>query len=67
MKTREEILKQIYMTPKDLKILIPEIGINQCREYIKEIRDEMVEQNMILPSKRNLLVKTKLVRKKFGI
>ena len=67
MKTAEDVLKQKYMTAKDLKIVIPELGINKCREYIKEIRDEMKEQNIMIPATKGMLVQTKLVRKKFGI
>ena len=45
MKTKEEILEQPYITAKDLKILIPNLGINKCVEYIKMIQEEMKEKN----------------------
>ena len=43
MKTREEILQQDYMSAKDLKIIIPSLGVNKCVEYIKMIQKEMEE------------------------
>ena len=67
MKSKEEILNQSYITAQDLKILIPELGINRCIEYIKQIREEMEQKNYYTPKGRQLLALTKLVRKRFGI
>lgn len=67
MKSKEEILNQSYITAKDLKILIPELGINRCVEYIKMIRNEMKEKGYFVPESKEYLALTKLVRKKFGI
>jgi len=67
MKTKEEILNQPYITAKDLKILIPNLGINKCVEYIKMIQEEMKEKNYFVPQTKQYLALTKLVRKKFGI
>lgn len=67
MKTKEEILEQPYITAKDLKILIPNLGINRCVEYIKMIRNEMKEKGYFVPESKEYLALTKLVRKKFGI
>ena len=67
MKNKEEILNQSYITAKDLKILIPELGINRCVEYIKMIRNEMKEKGYVVPKSKEYLALTKLVRKKFGI
>ena len=67
MKTKEEILEQPYITAKDLKILIPNLGINKCVEYIKMIQEEMKEKNYFVPQTKQYLALTKLVRKKFGI
>lgn len=67
MKTKEEILEQSYITAQDLKILIPELGINRCVEYIKMIREEMKEKGYFVPDSKQYLALTKLVRKKFGI
>lgn len=67
MKTKEEILEQLYITPQDLKILIPELGINNCIKVIKQMREEMEKRNMFVPNSRPLLAQTKLVIKKMGI
>lgn len=67
MKTKEEILNQSYITAQDLKLLIPELGINKCVDYIKQIRVEMENKGYFVPRGRQLLALTKLVRKKFGI
>lgn len=66
MKTREEILNQDYMSAKDLKVIIPSLGINKCVEYIKIIQEEMKEKGYFIPQTKEYLVLTKLVRKKFG-
>lgn len=41
MVDREEILKQYYINAKELKILVPSLGINKCREIIKYAREQM--------------------------
>lgn len=66
MKTREQILSQDYMSAKDLKVIIPGLGINKCVEYIKMIRDEMKEKGYFIPETKEYLALTKLVKKKFG-
>lgn len=66
MKTKEEILNSDYMTAKDLKVIIPTLGINKCQNYINEIRDEMRDKNLWVPQSKPYLALTKLVRKKFG-
>ncbi len=67
MKTKEEILNQIYVSAKDLRVLIQGLGINKSVEYIKEIQKEMKEKNYFVPQTKEYLALTKLVRKKFGI
>lgn len=67
MKTREEILQQDYMSAKDLKIIIPSLGINKCVEYIKMIQQEAREKGYFIPQTKEYLALTKLVKKKFGI
>lgn len=66
MKTQEEILNQLYISSQDLKILIPTMGEERCRTYIKEIRKEMEEKKLYVPQTQPLLALTKLVKKKFG-
>lgn len=67
MKTKEEILDQAYITAKDLKILIPTLGINKCVEYIKEFRLEMEVKGYFVPKTKPLVALTKIVRKKLGL
>ncbi len=66
-KTKDEILDQLYMSPQDLKMLMPSVGIDVCRNYINEIREQMKKQNLFVPGGKPKLALTKLVRKKCGI
>ena len=67
MKTKEEILEQSYLSPQDLKILMPTVGIENCRGMIAEVRAEMERKNLFVPKTMPRLALTKLVRKRFGI
>ena len=67
MKSVEEILEQKYISARDLKIIIPNLGINKCVEYIKEIRKEMEEKGYLVPQTKEYIALTKLVRRKFGL
>lgn len=66
-KTKEEILEQLYISPSDLKLLIPEMGIDSCRKYINEFREEMESKGLFVPQTKPRVALTKLVQKKFGI
>lgn len=67
MKTKEEILDQLYISPRDLKLLIPAMGRQSCLKLIKDIREEMEMKKMFVPKSRPLLAQTKMVRKRLGI
>ena len=67
IKTRDEILRQDYVSAKDLRILIKGLGINKSVKYIKMIQEEMKSKNYFIPETKEKLALTKLVRKKFGI
>ena len=41
MKTKEEIFEQSYISAKDLKMLIPSLGINRCVKYINDVQEEI--------------------------
>lgn len=56
-----------YMSAKDLKELIPTLGINKCLYYIKEIQKEMIDNNEFVPKTKPLIVPTEKVLKKFQI
>lgn len=66
MKTKEEILNQMYMSAKDLKAMMPEIGIDSCRQYIAEARKEMEEKEYVVPQGKTKLALTKILKKRFG-
>lgn len=65
-KTAEELLKEHYLSAKDLTIIIPNLKIEKARIYINEIQEEMKEKKIYIPKTRPKIVLTKLVRKKFG-
>lgn len=65
--TKDEILKQAYLSPKDLKMLMPSVGIDTCRKYIYEVREEMREKGYLVPEGKTKLALTKLVVKKLGL
>lgn len=67
LKDKDEILKQPYMSAKDLKMLMPTLGIDVCRTFIDEIRAEMKEKKLFVPETKPRIALTKLVRKKTGI
>ncbi len=66
-KTRDEVLNQDYITPQDLKIIMPTLGINNCIEIIREIRNDMKEQNLFVPNSKPLLALTRVAKKKLGL
>lgn len=66
MKTKEEILDQLYITSADLKILIPTMGIGRCIEEIKEMRKIMEEKGYYVPTSKPFLALTKIAKKRYG-
>ena len=64
-KTKEEILKQLYITAEDLRILMP-IGKVKAIQAINEIREEMIEKGYYIPQTKTHLALTKMVKKKYG-
>lgn len=66
MKTKEEILNQLYITAEDLMILIPTLKYNSSLKYIKEIQEEMEKKKLFIPTSKNKLALTKIAKKKFG-
>ncbi len=67
MKTKDEILNQPYLTARDLKQLIPTMGINKCIECIKVAREEMQSKGYYVPQTRPFVALTKIIKKNFGI
>lgn len=67
MKTKEQVLEQTYMSAYDLKIVIPELGINACTKFISEVQEEMKQKGYyIVPTKKKLAL-TSLVKERLGI
>ena len=67
IKTIEDVLNQLYMTSDDLRILIPSLGINQSRKYIKLIQETMKNDGCYIPKAKSKLVLTTYVKHFFGI
>lgn len=67
MKTKEEILNQLYVSPQDVKILIPTLGMELCRQLVEETRNDMKEKNYFVPETKPKLALTKMLRKKIGV
>lgn len=67
LKDKDAILNQPYMSAKDLKMLMPTMGIDICRNFIDEIRAEMKEKKLFVPETKPRIALTKMVRKKTGI
>ncbi len=67
MKTKEEILNQLYVSPQDVKILIPTLGMELCRQLVEETRNDMKEKNYFVPETKPKLALTKMLRKRIGV
>lgn len=67
MKTKEEILEQLYLTAEDLLELIPEMKYQRALGVINDVRNEMEDKNYYIPISRKKLALTKLVKKKLGL
>ena len=68
MKTKQEILEQVYVSAKDIKKIIPTLSITKCRELIDDVQLEMENKKLYIPpTTKPKLALTKLVIKKIGI
>lgn len=67
MKTKEEILNQLYVSPQDVKILIPTLGMELCRQLVEETRNDMKTKNYFVPETKPKLALTKMLRKRIGV
>ena len=66
-KTINDILEQQYLTAKDLTIIIPTMSYSAALEYIKKIREKMVEKNYYVPKGKTLIALTWMIKKDLGI
>lgn len=64
---KKEILSQYFINAKELKELIPSLGINRCREIIKLARQKMLEDNCYMTKTKPLEALTDYVLKMLGV
>lgn len=64
-KKTEEILKEKYMTPQDLKIVIPSMSLRECRKIIDELRTQMDIEGYFVPQGKVKIALTEFVIRKF--
>lgn len=64
-KKAEEILKQKYMNPQDLKIVIPDMSLKECRKRIDELRTQMYLEGYYVPDGKVKIALTEFVERKF--
>lgn len=67
MKTKDEILNQLYISPQDIKMLAPSLGMDICRNFIAMARNEMEEKKYFVPATKPKVALTKIVKKLMGI
>ena len=61
MVDKEKILNQYYINAKELKELVPSLGINKCREIIKYARVQMENDGCFVINTKPLIALTDYV------
>lgn len=56
-----------YINAEQLRSLVPGLGIHTALKIIKDVREEMKEQNLFVPQGRPFIALTKMVLNKLGI
>ena len=64
-KNSDDILKEKYMTPQDLKIVIPTMSLKKCRETIDELRTSMEQDGYYVPQGKVKIALTEFVVDRF--
>lgn len=64
-KKTEDILKQKYMNPQDLKVVIPDMSLKECRNKINELRVQMKTEGYYVPDGKVKIALTEFVERKF--
>ena len=59
---KEKILEQVYVSPQDIKKLVPTLGMDLCRKFIDEARAEMTEKGYFVPETKPKIALTKIVK-----
>jgi len=57
----------IYISANELKKLIPEMSIGECRIIINQVREDMKQKGYYVPNGKTKLALRKLVNEKLGI
>ena len=66
-KTKEEILSQEYLTAYDIQEIIPKMPYMRALKFIKEMQEEMEENNYYVPSGKTKVALTWMIKKKLGL
>lgn len=64
--SEKELLQKQYITPHELQKLV-RIPYKTALRYAHEIRQQMRDEGYFIPETSNLIMLTKLVKKKFGL
>lgn len=65
--TKEEVLNSEYISAKELRVLMPQIGLNSCRDIIKQVREIMELKKQFCPPGKTIIALTSEVKKYLGI
>ena len=63
----EEVLNSTYMSAKELRILMPQKGIDSCRKIILKVREIMKQKNQYCPEGKPYIALTSEVKLFLGI
>lgn len=65
--TKDEVLNSEYMSAKELRVLMPQKGLDNCRRIIVQVRDIMESKKQYCPEGKPLIALTSEVKKFLGI
>ena len=66
IKTKDDVLNQLYVSAYDMQILNPKMTYANALKYIKEKREEMKKKNLYVPEGQTKVALTKLIKKDCG-
>ena len=65
--TKEEVLNSEYICAKELRVLMPQKGLDNCRKIIMDVRAIMKEKKQYCPEGKPFIALTSEVKKYLGI
>jgi hypothetical protein len=65
--SKEDVLNSIYISAKELKILMPQKSIESCRNIIMQVRKIMKEKKQFCPPGKPYIALTSEVKDFLGI